>query len=217
MAPMSNRVRSLQFAAALAISALAGCGGSESARNAPAKPVPDSYRAVFETSKGQFVVEVTKAWAPEGAERFYRLLERKFYDDARFFRVIPNFVVQFGINGDPKVEARWRELTIADDPVKQSNKRGTLTFAMSGPNSRTTQVFINLKDNTQLDKSGFAPFGTVVEGMDVVDRFFSAYRDGPPRGTGPDQTLIEARGNSYLETNFPRLDYIQTARIEGAK
>jgi peptidyl-prolyl cis-trans isomerase A (cyclophilin A) len=160
------------------------------------------------------VVEVTKAWATEGAERFYRLIEQKFYDEARFFRVLPDFVAQFGINGDPKVSARWRNLTIADDPVKESNKRGTLSFAMAGPNTRTTQVFINLKDNERLDESGFAPFGKVVEGMDVVDRFFAVYRDGPPRGTGPDQALIETRGNSYLETRFPRLDYIKTARIQ---
>jgi peptidyl-prolyl cis-trans isomerase A (cyclophilin A) len=213
MARMSH-ARLQVLAAAIAVAALTGCGGGETAREAaPAKPAPDSYRAVFETSKGRFVVEVTKAWAPEGAERFYRLIERKFYDDARFFRVIPNFVVQFGINGDPKVSARWRNLTIADDPVKESNKRGTLTFAMSGPNTRTTQVFINLKDNKQLDASGFAPFGRVVEGMDIVDQFFGVYRDGPPRGTGPDQALIETRGNDYLQTRFPRLDYIKTARI----
>ncbi len=214
---MSNPVRSLQItAAAFAMAVLFGCGGSkEAAREAaPAGPVPDTYRAIFDTSKGPFVVEVTKAWAPEGAERFYRLIEQKFYDDARFFRVLPNFVAQFGINGDPKVSARWRNLTIADDPVKESNKRGTLTFATSGPNTRTTQVFINLKDNERLDRSGFAPFGKVVEGMDVVDQLFAVYRDGPPTGTGPDQTLIETRGNGYLETRFPRLDYIKTARIQ---
>jgi peptidyl-prolyl cis-trans isomerase A (cyclophilin A) len=213
---MSNRVRFLQFAAtALAIAALYGCGGTKQAVRET--PVPDTYRAIFETSKGRFVVEVTKSWAPEGAERFYRLIEQKFYDNARFFRVVPKFVVQFGINGDPKVSARWRNLTIADDPLKQSNKRGTITFATSGPNTRTTQVFINLNDNERLDKSGFAPFGQVVEGMDVVDQFFAIYRDGPPLGTGPDQTLIETRGNDYLETRFPRLDYITTARVEGVK
>jgi peptidyl-prolyl cis-trans isomerase A (cyclophilin A) len=214
---MSNSLRSLQIAvAAFAIAVLSGCGGGKEAarEEASARPIPDSYRVVFDTSKGPFVVEVTKAWAPEGAERFYRLIEQKFYDDARFFRVLPNFVAQFGINGDPKVAARWRNLTIADDPVKESNKRGTLSYAMAGPNTRTTQVFINLADNERLDKSGFAPFGKVVEGMDVVDRFFAVYRDGPPNGTGPDQALIETRGNSYLETNFPRLDYIKTARIQ---
>lgn len=213
MTPMS-RVTWLRFAAiSVLAAALTGCGGEAARETAAPKPAPDSYRAVFETSKGRFVVEVIKAWAPEGAERFYRLIEQRYYDEARFFRVIPNFVVQFGINGDPKVSARWRTLTIADDPVRESNKRGAVTFATSGPNTRTTQVFINLKDNTQLDASGFAPFGRVVEGMDVVDRFFGVYRDGPPRGTGPDQALIETRGNDYLLSRFPRLDYIKTARI----
>ena len=204
------RSTALLVLAALGL-ALTGCGGSEPP--ATAKPVPDSYRVKFETSRGTFVVEVTKAWAPEGAERFYRLVEKRFYDDARFFRVVRNFVVQFGINGDPAVEARWRNLTMRDDPVKQSNKRGTITFATSGPNSRTTQVFINLKDNTRLDSTGFAPFGEVAEGMDNVDHFYGSYGDAPPRGEGPDQSLIETQGNTYLAAQFPRLDYIRRARI----
>ncbi|MGE5646120.1 MAG: peptidylprolyl isomerase [Acidobacteriota bacterium] len=195
---------------------LASCGGgpkpvSETARSNT--PVPDTYRVKFQTTKGVFTVEVTKAWAPEGAERFYRLIEQRFFDDARFFRVIRDFVVQFGINGDPATAARWRNMIIQDDPVKQSNTRGKITFATSGPNTRTTQVFINLKDNPRLDKSGFAPFGEVVEGMEVVDRFFSAYGEGPPRGLGPDQNLIETQGNAYLEAKFPRLDYIKSARL----
>jgi peptidyl-prolyl cis-trans isomerase A (cyclophilin A) len=194
---------------------LTACGSSsQNQAAAPPAPVPDVYRAAFDTSKGRFVVEVTKAWAPEGAERFYRLIEQKFYDDVRFFRVVRNFVVQFGINGDPGVEARWRNMTIADDPVKESNKRGTITFATSGPNTRTTQVFINLVDNVRLDKTGFAPFGRVVEGMEeTVDRFYLSYGDGPPRGTGPDQRTLELQGNAYLEDKFPRCDYIKTARI----
>ncbi len=202
---------------ALAILAfLTGCGSRESRETAaPGKPVPGVYRVKFETSKGDFIVEVTKSWAPEGAERFYRLVEQRFYDDARFFRVVRDFIVQFGINGDPRVQARWRALTIADDPVKESNLRGSMTFAMAGPNSRTTQVFINLRDNTRLDKMGFAPFGRVTEGMEVVDRLFSAYGDGPPRGLGPEQSLIETQGNAYLEGKFPRLDFIKTARIAG--
>ena len=167
----------------------------------------------FETSKGDVVVEVTKAWAPEGAERLYLLVKRGFYDEGRFFRVLPNFVVQFGINGDPAVSSRWRAAAIADDPVKQSNQRGTVTFATSGPNTRTTQVFINLADNVRLDSMGFAPIGKVISGMEVVDRFFSAYGEGPPRGNGPNQQLIETQGNAYLERNFPRLDYIKKARI----
>ncbi len=215
MSAMCKHARFLHAAAAgLAIAILVGCSGEKEAARKAVKPVPDVYRAVFDTSKGRFVVEVIKSWAPEGAERFYRLIEQKFYDDARFFRVLPNFVAQFGINGDPKVSARWRNLTIPDDPVTQSNKRGTLAFAMAGPNTRTTQVFINLADNERLDDAGFAPFGRVVEGMEVVDKFYDSYRDGPPRGTGPDQTLIEKFGNEYLNSKFPRLDYIITARIQ---
>ncbi len=198
---------------------LAGCGGGGGSANkpretaAPREPVPDVYRVNFDTSKGLFAVEVTKAWAPLGAERFYRLIETKFYDDARFFRVIRDFIVQFGINGDPKVEELWRNLTIQDDPVKETNARGTITFATAGPGTRTTQVFLNLKDNARLDESGFAPFGKVVEGMDVVDHLYYAYGEGAPRGNGPDQNIIEMQGNAYLEAKFPRLDYIKTARI----
>lgn len=194
-----------------------GCGGSRDGSaqsSAKPEPVPDIYRVKFETSKGDFVVEATKAWAPEGAERFYLLVKRGFYDEARFFRVVPRFVVQFGINGDPAVQSRWRGMTIADDPVKQSNKRGSVTFATSGPNTRTTQVFINLADNVRLDKMGFAPLGQVISGMEVVDRLYSAYGDGPPRGNGPSQQLIETQGNAYLERQFPRLDYIQKARVQ---
>jgi len=198
----------------LAVSVLlAGCGSQEAAKTAAPVPVPEVYKVRFETSEGPFTVEVHKAWAPEGAERFYRLVERRFYDDARFFRVVRDFVAQFGINGDPRVEAVWRNLTIKDDPVVESNRRGSVTFATSGPNTRTTQVFINLADNTRLDKLGFAPFGRVIGGMDVVDRFYTAYGEAPPRGSGPDQEQIERRGNDYLLERFPRLDYIKTARI----
>ena len=194
---------------------LASCGGSKPAPETASKtPVPDVYRVKLATSRGDFTLEVTKAWAPEGAERFYRLIEQRFYDEARFFRVVRDFVVQFGISGDPAVEARWRNMNIPDDPVTQSNLRGTMTFATSGPNTRTTQVFLNLADNARLDKSGFAPFGKVIDnGMDVVDHFFNAYGDGPPRGLGPEQNLIETQGNSYLESKFPRLDYVKSARI----
>jgi peptidyl-prolyl cis-trans isomerase A (cyclophilin A) len=190
---------------------LVGCGGPPPA--AKLTPVPDVYRVRFETTRGAFVVEVTKAWAPEGAERFYRLVEREFYDDVRFFRVVRDFMVQFGISGDPAVAARWRNLTMRDDPVKRSNQRGTITFATSGPNTRTTQVFINLKDNARLDKSGFAPFGQVVEGMDIVARLYNGYGDAPPRGYGPDQNLIETQGNAYLDAKFPYLDSVRRARI----
>jgi len=191
---------------------LAGCGNSKPP--APPVPVPDTYRVKFDTTRGAFVVEVTKAWAPEGAERFYRLVEKQFYDGQRFFRVVRNFVVQFGINGDPAVEARWRNLTMRDDPVTQSNKRGTITFAKAGPNTRTTQLFINLKDNERLDAAGFAPFGQVVEGMEpAVDHLWDSYGDAPPRGYGPDQNLVETLGNAYLDTKFPHLDTIRRARI----
>ncbi len=195
--------------------ALASCGGSRPGVETAGRiePAPDVYRVILETSKGDVTIAVTKAWAPEGAERFYRLVRQRFYDDARFFRVVRNFVVQFGINGDPAVEASWRSMTIADDAVKQSNTRGTITFATSGPNTRTTQVFIDLGDNRRLDRSGFAPFGQVVEGMDVVDRFYSAYGDDPPRGLGPEQDLIERQGNAYLDARFPRLDYVKRGRI----
>jgi peptidyl-prolyl cis-trans isomerase A (cyclophilin A) len=217
--PLAARMLAMRTVALVILSALAlglaCCGGSKPAgeRAVRHEPAPDVYRVKFETSKGDFTVEVTKGWAPEGAERFYRLIEQRYYDDARFFRVVRDFVVQFGINGDPAIEARWRNMTIPDDAVTQSNKRGTITFATSGPNSRTTQVFINLRDNSRLDQSGFAPFGQVTEGMDVVDRFFNAYGDGPPGGLGPEQDRIESQGNTYLEAKFPRLDYVKHARI----
>ncbi len=198
---------------------LAGCGGSKPAPESQisTEPVPPVYHVRFVTSKGDFTVQVTKSWAPEGAERFYRLVRQRFYDETRFFRAVRDFVVQFGISGDPAVEARWRGMTIQDDRVTESNTRGRITFATSGPNTRTTQVFINLKDNSRLDRSGFAPFGEVVEGMDVVDRFFNAYGDGPPNGVGPNQDQIETQGNAYLEAKFPRLDYVKTARIAPAQ
>jgi peptidyl-prolyl cis-trans isomerase A (cyclophilin A) len=137
-----------------------------------------------------------------------------FYDGARFFRVVPNFVVQFGISGDPESSRLWSAMRLPDDPVKASNEKGTITYATSGPESRTTQVFINLGDNTRLDQDGFAPFGRVVEGMDVVERFYSAYGEGAPRGNGPDQNMIQTQGNAYLEQRFPRLDYINKATVQ---
>jgi peptidyl-prolyl cis-trans isomerase A (cyclophilin A) len=205
------------FALAVTLAALCGCEKPAGVATQTPRPVPDVYRASFETSKGNFVIEVTRNWAPEGAERFYRLIEQRFYDDARFFRVVRNSIAQFGISGTPAVNARWANMTFADDPVKQSNLRGTVSFATSGPNTRTTHVFINLKDNSRLDKSGFAPFGKVVEGMAVVDQLYCFYGDLPPRGEGPDPARIEREGNEYLEVRFPRLDYIKKARIVEAK
>jgi peptidyl-prolyl cis-trans isomerase A (cyclophilin A) len=205
-----------------ALGLLAACGrknnppprSSESSGGMPAPSAPamqaqgpTSYRIRFETSAGPFVVEVTRAWSPRGADRLYNLVSHGFYDGERFFRVVPGFVAQFGIPGDPRVAAAWRTAAIADDPVMQHNVRGTLTFATAGPNTRTTQLFINLADNTQLDGEGFSPVGRVVEGMDAVDRIYSAY------GESPDQGRVQMEGNTYLTAEFPKLDSIARATI----
>lgn len=174
---------------------------------------PATYKARFDTSKGTFVVEVHRGWAPQGADRFYNLVKNGFYDGVRFFRVISGFMVQFGINGDPAVQAHWRTARIEDDPVTQSNERGMVTFATSGPNSRTTQVFINFGDNGNLDRLGFAPFGRIVSGMNVVDALNDEYGEGAPRGRGPDQARMQKQGNAYLAKSFPRLDYVKKATI----
>jgi len=174
---------------------------------------PDRFRVRFETTRGAFLVEVTRAWAPRGADRFYNLVRAGYYDDVAFFRVIEGFMVQFGINGDPRVNAAWRVARIPDDPVTQSNRRGMVTYAMAGPDTRTTQLFINFKDNASLDSQGFAPFGRVVEGMAVVDSLYSGYGEGAPRGTGPDQGRAQAEGNAYLRASFPKLDLVKTARV----
>jgi peptidyl-prolyl cis-trans isomerase A (cyclophilin A) len=175
---------------------------------------PASYKAKFDTSKGVIVIEVRRDWAPLGADRFYNLVKNGFYDETRFFRVISGFMVQFGINGDPRIAAAWRSANIKDDPVKQSNKRGLITYATAGPDSRTTQVFINFGDNGQLDRQGFSPFGQVVSGMNVVDGLFAGYGEGAPRGNGPDQGRIQREGNDYLVKSFPKLDYVKKASIE---
>ena len=174
---------------------------------------PASYKADFDTSRGKFTVTVTRAWAPIGADRFYNLVKNGFYDDVRFFRVINGFMAQFGIHGTPTIQAAWRRVPLKDDPVKQSNKRGFLTFATAGPNTRTTQLFINFRDNANLDGMGFAAFGEVTTGMDVVDMIYSGYGEGAPRGRGPDQGRLQAEGNAYLAKDFPKLDYIKTATI----
>jgi peptidyl-prolyl cis-trans isomerase A (cyclophilin A) len=206
----------LQVLAALSAFMLASCGCNQS-KEAPKvspNPVPDVYRVHFETTKGDFVIEVTRAWAPRGADRFHELVLAKFYDGARFFRVVPRFVVQFGLKGDPVTDRHWSQMSIPDDPVTQNNARGTVTFAKAGPASRTTQVFINLQDNFGLDKQGFPPFGKVISGMDIVDQFYKLYGDGPPGGVGPEQDRIRLEGNEYLERYFDRLDYIMRASIE---
>ena len=200
----------------LAIAALlAGCSKAPS-RSATARSehAPDVYRVKFQTSKGDFLLQVNKAWAPLGAERFFQLVQSGFYDGARFFRVLSGFMAQFGIAGDPKVQSLWRMSPILDDPVKQTNSKGRITFAKSGANSRTTQVFINLVDNARLDSGGFAPFGEVVNGMDVVERLYSGYGEGYPRGGGPKQDLIQMQGNEYLEKDFPRLDLVKKASLQ---
>jgi peptidyl-prolyl cis-trans isomerase A (cyclophilin A) len=173
---------------------------------------PAVYQAKFDTSKGPFVVEVHRDWAPRGADRFYNLVKNGFFDNARFFRVIEGFMVQFGINGDPNIAAVWRDADIKDDPVKHSNERGTITFATAGPNTRTTQVFINFGDNAGLDGQGFSPFGKVVSGMEVVDSLYGGYGEGAPNGNGPDQGRVQSQGNAYLE-QFPKLDFIKSATI----
>lgn len=174
---------------------------------------PAMFKAKFETTKGDFVVEVTRAWSPNGADRFYNLINIGFYDDVAFFRVLDGFVAQFGIHGDPTVMGKWREARINDDPVTQTNARGTLVFATAGPNTRTTQLFINFGNNANLDGMGFSPFGKVVEGMDVVDQLYKGYGEGAPRGMGPNQMYIQQRGNEYLKESFPQLDYVKKATV----
>ncbi|HEY0840676.1 MAG TPA: peptidylprolyl isomerase [Vulgatibacter sp.] len=174
---------------------------------------PDVFQVEFETTKGNFTVEVRKDWAPLGAERFYNLVQHGFFTDLAFFRAIDGFMVQFGISGSPKVAKAWREATFPDDPVKQSNKRGRISFATSGPDSRTTQIFINYADNFRLDKMGFAPFAVVVKGMEVVDALYKGYGEGAPGGKGPSQGRIQTEGNDYLRKSFPELDYIKRAKV----
>ena len=168
---------------------------------------PATFTVNFDTTAGPFVVEVHRAWAPKGADRFYNLVKHGYYDNGRFFRVIPGFMVQFGIHGDPKIQGGWRDANIPDDPVTQSNKRGFITFATAGPNSRTTQVFINFRDNGPLDERGFAPFGQVISGMESVDKINAQH------GESPQQHLIQSQGDAYLTKEFPKLDYVRKATI----
>jgi peptidyl-prolyl cis-trans isomerase A (cyclophilin A) len=174
---------------------------------------PPVYKVEFDTSKGPFVIEVHRDWAPNGADRFYNLVKNGFYDNVRFFRVVEGFMAQFGISGDPKVSSIWREARIKDDPVRISNKRTFVTFATAGPNTRTTQVFISFSDNSNLDNQGFAPFGQVVSGMKVVDSLYNGYGEGAPGGRGPDQGRVQKEGNAYLASAFPNLDYVKKATI----
>jgi peptidyl-prolyl cis-trans isomerase A (cyclophilin A) len=179
-----------------------------------AETAPDVFKAKFSTTKGVFVIEVHRDWSPHGADRFYNLVKLGYYDDTRFFRAVDGFMVQFGISGDPAVNSRWQDHGIADDPVKQSNKRGFVTFAQKNtPGSRTTQVFINYGDNSRLDAMKFTAFGQVVQGMDVVDSLFKGYGEGAPMGSGPDQSRIQSAGNAYLDAKFPKLDAVKRAEI----
>jgi peptidyl-prolyl cis-trans isomerase A (cyclophilin A) len=168
---------------------------------------PNTFQVLFDTSKGEFTVEVHRSWAPKGADRFYNLVKNGYYDNCRFFRVVKGFMVQFGINGDPQLNAVWRSARIEDDPGKESNKRAYITFAHAGPDTRTTQLFINYADNTFLDAQGFPPFGQVTKGMEVVDAINDEY------GENPDQRRIQLEGNTYLEQAFPNLDFVKQAII----
>lgn len=176
---------------------------------APVAAAPAQFRVRFETSRGPIVVLAHRDWSPNGVDRLYQLVEQGYYDDARFFRVVPEFIVQFGMHGDPATNTRWTAQKVMDDPVKESNRRGMVTFAMiqGTPNSRTTQLFINLRDNAMLDQMGFPPIGEVVEGMSVVDALHSGY------GETPQQGLIAAEGNAYLKRQFPKLDFVRTAKV----
>ncbi len=176
---------------------------------------PDVFKVDLDTSKGLVVVEVHRDWAPIGVDHFYTLVKLGFYDGDRFFRYVRNFIVQFGINGDPKTNRVWANANLRDDPVKHHNVRGTLVYATAGANTRSTQLFINLRNNTSsLDSQGFDPFGTVVTGMDVVDRLYSGYGEMAPDGEGPDTGKLETQGNDYLMNHFPRLDFIKKATVE---
>jgi peptidyl-prolyl cis-trans isomerase A (cyclophilin A) len=178
------------------------------------EPPADVFRVNLATSKGPVGIEVRRDWAPRGADHFNSLVKTGFYDGNRFFRVVRNFVVQFGISGDPQLNRLWANVNLPDDPVKQSNVKGTLTYAHLGPNSRSTQLFINLKDNKSLDQQGFAPIGKVISGMETVERLYSSYGEMAPRGQGPDPSRIEVEGNAYLEDHFARLDFINKATIQ---
>jgi peptidyl-prolyl cis-trans isomerase A (cyclophilin A) len=174
---------------------------------------PDLYKVKFSTTRGDFVVTVTRSWAPLGADRFYNLIKHHFYDNASFFRVLPGFVAQFGISAYPAVNAVWEHADIKDDPSTHSNLRGYLTFATGGPNTRTTQVFVNLFYNTRLDSMGFSAFGQVTEGMNVVEMLYDVYGEGAPSGGGPDQDEIQKKGKAYLDKGWPKLDLIKAATI----
>jgi peptidyl-prolyl cis-trans isomerase A (cyclophilin A) len=219
---MMGGTRTLAGAALVAIALAAGLSAEQTAPRkslmVPAnlkETAPETYNVTFDTSIGAFVIKVTRAWAPNGADRFYNLVKNGFYDEARFFRAVPNFMVQFGLHANPTVTKVWQSARIAPDKVTQSNRKGFITFAMGAtPDTRTTQVFINFRNNTNLDGMGFAPFGEVVSGIEVVDKIYTGYGEGAPRGSGPPQGRVAAEGNAYLIKSFPKMDYIKTATIQ---
>lgn len=199
---------------------LAGCAstpsGEKAAQKAPAAakpPIPGVYKVKLETTKGDMIVEVRKEWAPRAAERFYELVEAGYYDEAKFYRVIRGFIAQFGIAADPRKGAMYRDLKFMDEPLKLSNRKGTLAFAQNGPHTRSVQVFINLKDNSAMLDKNFPAFAKVVEGMDVAEKLAFVYGELAPKGAGPDGIKAETLGNVYLERDFPRLDAIRKASI----
>jgi peptidyl-prolyl cis-trans isomerase A (cyclophilin A) len=211
-------VRLVVLAAAIAVGSVlfADQGAADALRN-PAgltETAPATFTAHFDTSVGPFVITVHRDWAPHGADRFYNLVKHGFYNEARFFRAVPGFMVQFGLHANPVISTLWRNARIPADKVTQSNRRGFVSFAMgASPDTRTTQVFINFTNNGRLDAMGFAPFGEVTSGMDVVDKIYTGYGEGAPRGKGPAQGRIQAEGNAYLTKEFPKLDYIKTATV----
>lgn len=217
--PVRSSIALLAFAALLA-----SCGGEPERAPAARDPLlrpqqftetaPPRYLVRLETSAGDVLIEVHRDWAPIGADRFYNLVTGGFFDDTRVYRVVDGFMAQFGLNGDPHVNQAWKTQYLVDDPVVETNARGRIAFAKGGVHTRTTEVFISYRDNAALDAQGFATFGEVVEGMDVVDAFYAEYGDGPPRGDGPYQAMVEARGNAYLDAEFPELTRIVRATIE---
>ncbi len=212
---MNRHIRTFALLALALLPLITAACGDRTKRGAavPDAAAPDSFRVKFETTKGEFTVAVTRAWAPKGADRFHRLVTEGYFKDVAFFRVLPGFMAQFGMSGDPELNTAMDAQRITDDPATQSNTRGTLTFATAGPDTRTNQLFINYADNAMLDAQGFAPIGKVLDGMSVVDSLYSGYGEGAPNGRGPDQDMITKRGNAYLRLSFPKLDYIRAATI----
>lgn len=198
----------LLYATLLLALLAAGC------RKPPPKViVPEVFRVQFQTSQGDFVVEAARAWSPHGVDRFHELVRNRFFDQARFFRVLPGFIAQFGVHRDFNVQATWRNLFIVDDPQKEKNLRGTLAFAKSGPNTRATEIFINLADNQALDDQSFVPFAKIVQGIEVIDKLYAGYGEMRPEGKWIDRARVEEETNEYLVQRFPKLDYITRAQI----